>query len=274
MQVTVVIPTYNRYELLYRAIRSLFAQTYQPSEIIVVDDGSTDKSSAIQNDFPSIKYIYQKNSGVSSARNRGIESATYEWVAFLDSDDEWLPTKLEEQVRLHQQNRELLISYTDEIWIRDDLEVNIPKKFKKIGVDSFIENLSYCNIAPSAVLIHKTLFKRVGVFDESLEVCEDYNLWLRISLKTEIALVDKKLIKKYAGHENQLSFKHWGMDRFRVRTLEKLLMNEKSLTITKRALIEKELLKKYIFLLKGALKHNRRENVKIYEEKVANFRLV
>ena len=274
MQITVVIPTYNRYELLYRAISSILSQTYKPSEIIVVDDGSTDKTSNIQNDFPLIKYIYQKNSGVSAARNRGIENASFEWIAFLDSDDEWMSTKLEEQVKFHQEENDILMSYTDELWIRDGVNVKIPKKFKKIGKNAFLENLSYCNIAPSSVLMHKSLFESLGMFDESIEVCEDYDLWLRISLENKIGLVDKKLIKKYAGHEDQLSFKHWGMDRFRIITLEKLLIDEKRLTDTKRPLIKEELLKKYILLLKGAIKHNKRVDVKIYEEKIAKFRLV
>lgn len=271
MQITVVIPTYNRYTLLHRAINSVLSQTYKPSEIIVVDDGSTDNTSEIQNDFSSVKYIYQKNSGVSAARNRGIKSATTEWIAFLDSDDRWFPSKLEEQVKFHQENRDILMSYTDELWIRDGVNVKIPKKFRKVGKDSFMENLSYCNIAPSSALIHKNLFESVGMFDETLEVCEDYDLWLRISLKNTIALVDKKLIQKYAGHEDQLSFKHWGMDRFRIITLEKLLMDEKYLTSSKRELIEDELQKKYKILLKGAIKHKRDTDRKIYEEKLAQL---
>jgi len=274
MQITVVIPTYNRYALLSRAINSVLSQTYKPIEIIVVDDGSTDNTRDIQSDFPSVIYIYQENSGVSSARNRGIKSTSSEWIAFLDSDDEWLPTKLEEQVVFHQEHSTILMSYTDETWIRDGMNVKIPKKFKKIGKDAFAENLSYCNIAPSSSLIHKNLFKSIGMFDEALEVCEDYDLWLRISLKSTIALVDKKLIKKYAGHADQLSFKHWGMDRFRIITLENLLRDEENLIPEKRELIEKELLKKYTLLLKGALKHKRKQDIKTYEEKIAEFRLV
>ncbi len=240
----------------------------------MIDDGSIDNTSDIKNDFPSVEYIYKENSGASGARNKGIEHASFEWIAFLDSDDEWLPTKLEEQVAFHQVYNDILMSYTDEYWVRDGVNVKIPKKFKKIGKDAFVENLSYCNIAPSSVLIHKTLFKSIGMFDETLEVCEDYDLWLRISLEEKIALVDKKLITKYAGHEDQLSCKHWGMDRFRIITLEKLLMKEKSLITTNSALIEKELLKKYIYLLKGAIKHEKREDIRIYEEKIAKFRLV
>ncbi len=271
MNITVIIPTYNRYELLKRALLSVLAQSYKAKEIIVIDDGSTDKTSQILQDFSNIKYINQSNSGVSSARNLGISNASCEWIAFLDSDDEWLEGKLEDQVAFHKQESDVLMSYTDETWIRGGQSVKIPKKFKKKGIDVFAENLSFCNIAPSSVLIHKSLFDSVGVFDEALEVCEDYDLWLRILMRHKIALVNKKLITKYAGHEDQLSFKHWGMDRFRVVTLEKLLQNEKNMEDDKRQDIKIELLKKYTLLLKGAIKHEREEDIKEYKEKIAKF---
>ncbi|SFV67293.1 glycosyl transferase, family 2 [hydrothermal vent metagenome] len=189
----------------------------------------------------------------------------------MDSDDEWINTKLQEQVSFHQKNSDAFVSYTGEIWLRDTLNVKIPKKFRKIGKDAFVENLSFCNIAPSSVLIHKSIFESIGLFDEGLEVCEDYDLWLRIMIENKIALVDKKLIKKYAGHEDQLSFKYWGMDRFRVFTLEKLLKDENKISDEKIQMIKKELLKKYTLLLKGAIKHDREEDIEIYEGKIAQF---
>ncbi|MDF1884307.1 glycosyltransferase, partial [Sulfurimonas sp. SAG-AH-194-C21] len=269
MKISVIIPTYNRYEFLQRAIESVLGQTYQADEIIVIDDGSSDNTSQILQKFPNIKYIYQKNSGVSSARNLGIKNASFEWIAFLDSDDEWIDSKLQEQVLFHKDNSDVLMSYTDEIWLRDDINIKIPKKFRKIGKDIFMENLSFCNIAPSSVLIYKSILETIGVFDEVLEVCEDYDLWLRIMIENKIALIDKKLIKKYAGHEDQLSFKHWGMDRFRVLSLEKLLKNENHISQDKIQMIKDELQKKYILLLKGAIKHKKEEDIQTYEEKIA-----
>ncbi len=256
---------------MQRAIESVLGQTHQADEIIVIDDGSIDNTSQILQKFPNIKYIYQKNSGVSSARNLGIRNASFEWIAFLDSDDEWIDSKLQEQVLFHKGNSGVLMSYTDEIWLRDALNVKIPKKFRKIGKDVFSENLSFCNIAPSSALLHKSIFTSIGLFDESLDVCEDYDLWLRIMIKNKIALVDKKLIRKYAGHEDQLSFKYWGMDRFRVFTLEKLLKNKNKISDKKIQMIKKELLKKYTLLLKGAVKHEREEDIEIYEGKIAEF---
>ena len=266
MDISVVIPTYNRYDFLKRALASVYAQTYQPQEIIIVDDGSTDNTKNIQKDFPNIIYIYQKNGGVSSARNLGITNSTCNWIAFLDSDDEWLEEKLATQVKFHKSNTDILMSYTDEKWIRDSKEIKIPKKFKKIGKDIFKENLEYCNLAPSSVMLHKNLLNEVGNFDEELEVCEDYDLWLRITSRYDVSLINKKLIKKYAGHEEQLSFKHWGMDRFRVTSLEKLL--KLNISNVKKKIINKTLVKKYDLLLKGAIKYDKIRDIKNYEDKL------
>jgi glycosyltransferase involved in cell wall biosynthesis len=262
MDIAVVIPTYNRYEFLKRALHSVVCQSYQPKEIIVVDDGSTDKTLQIKNDFPNIIYIYQKNTGVSSARNLGIKKSSCEWITFLDSDDEWLSNKLEIQVKFHKKNKNSLISYTDEIWIKNDKEINIPKKYKKKSGNIFKECLSHCFIAPSSVIIHKNLFKKFGLFDVELEVCEDYDLWIRIAQECEIGLVDKKLIRKYAGHNNQLSFKHWGMDRFRCMALEKLYIKKTD------TLVKDELSKKYTLLLKGAIKYDKIRDIKNYKERL------
>ena len=265
MNISVVIPTYNRYELLRRALISVFAQTYLPFEVIVIDDGSTDNTTQIQQDFPTIKYFYQKNAGVSSARNLGIEKSSCTWIAFLDSDDEFHEDKLKEQTAFHQENPEILMSYTDEKWIRNSIEVKIPKKFRKFGGDIFQECLSHCIIAPSATLIHKDLLNAVGTFDESLEVCEDYDLWLRVAQKYKIGLVDRKLITKYAGHDEQLSFKYWGMDRFRIKSLEKLLKSDIG---NKTFELKSELIKKYTLLLKGAIKHDRVFDIKTYDNRL------
>lgn len=264
MKISVVIPTYNRYSVLKRALDSVFTQTYQPHEVIVIDDGSSDETSKILQDFPQIQYFFQKNSGVSSARNFGIEKSNCEWIAFLDSDDTWHEEKLQEQVTFHKQNPEILMSYTDELWMRNGLEVKVPKKFKKFGGAIFEECLSHCIIAPSSALLHKDLLNAVGYFDESLEVCEDYDLWLRIAQKHTIGLVDKKLMTKYGGDEDQLSMKHWGMDRFRARALEKLLFKESD----KSAFIRHELLLKYGLLLKGALKYDKIADINNYKEKI------
>ncbi|UCN01111.1 glycosyltransferase [Sulfurimonas sp. SWIR-19] len=251
MDISVIIPTYNRYKLLKRAIKSVLDQTYTAKEIIVIDDGSTDATCNIQKDFPNIIYIYQKNRGVSAARNRGIEIAKSEWIAFLDSDDEFYPQKLQKQVDFHKANPDILMSYTQEQWVRNGVTVKIPKKYRKIGKDAFLENLSYCNIAPSSVMLHKSLLERVGLFDEHLEVCEDYDLWLRITCKHKIGLINEKLIRKYAGHDAQLGFRK-NMDVYRIKALKKLLLTCNS--EEKRLLIQHELAGKILEQQKREMK--------------------
>lgn len=270
MNITVVIPTYNRYEVLQRALKSVYSQSYIPSEVIVVDDGSTDNTSQITKQFPHVKYFFQKNSGVSSARNIGIKKSTNDWIAFLDSDDEWHIDKLKEHVKFHKQNPEILMSYTDEKWIREGNEVKMPKKFHKVGGDIFDKCLSHCIIAPSSAMLHKKLIKKVGYFDEELEVCEDYDLWLRIACENKIGLIGHKFITKYGGHQNQLSLKHWGMDRFRVKALEKLLEKENRY---KKIIIE-TLLQKYTLLLKGAIKYDRSLEIEEYKSKISLYKAI
>ena len=269
MEISVVIPTYNRFEVLQRALKSVYSQTFQPKEVIVVDDGSTDDTSKIQNFFPKIKYFYQKNAGVSSARNLGIKQSKCEWIAFLDSDDEWHKDKLALHVEFHKNNQDILMSYTDERWMRNGNEIKIPKKFCKFGGDIFYKCLSHCIIAPSATIINKDLLSKIGLFDENLEVCEDYDMWLRVALQNRIGLIDKKLITKYGGAEDQLSMKYWGMDRFRVQSLEKLLDLE--LSKEKKNLVKKTLLNKYKVLLKGAIKYDRMLQIKEYEIKLMRY---
>ena len=268
MDITVVIPTYNRYTLLKRALRSVYIQSHPPQEVIVVDDGSKDATAHIQKDFPDIIYIYQKNRGVSSARNRGILEAKNEWIAFLDSDDEWQREKLLTQVSFHRDNPDILMSYTDEIWIRNGVEKTVPKKFQKIGKDIFKENLSYCNIAPSSVMIHKTLLQKVGLFDESLKVCEDYDLWLKIVCKDSIGYIDKKLIRKHAGHDEQLGFSK-DIQLWQVQSLEHLF----ECCEERREEIREELMKKYSLLLKASVKYGRISQTNFYTTKLTSLKV-
>ena len=220
--ISVIIPAFNRAHTLPKALDSVLSQTLKPREIIVVDDGSTDETNAVLANYPGLCIISQDNRGVSAARNLGIEKAGGEWLAFLDSDDEWLKEKLEKQWDAIC-NDDKLICHTEEIWIRNGQRVNPMKKHKKFGGIIYERCLPLCVISPSSVMIHRSVFKDVGVFDESLEVCEDYDLWLRICAKYSVLFIDEPLIVKYGGHKDQLSRKHWGMDRFRVKALEKMM---------------------------------------------------
>ncbi len=254
MNISVIITTFNRYRLLKRAVNSILNQTLVPNEIIIIDDGSMDETKNIQKDFKNVKYFYQKNSGVSSARNHGIKAAKSEWIAFLDDDDEWCKDKLQTQATFHKKHKNIPISFTDEIWIRDEKRVKVPKKYQKNEDDILQKCLKYCFLAPSSAMIKKDLFDEVGYFDENLEVCEDYDMWIKIALLYQIGIIPKPLIIKNAGAKNQLGFKHWGMDRFRVRSLVNIYNQTQNKT--QKNLIKTEIIKKLNLLIKGAKKHN------------------
>ena len=224
MKISVIIPTYNRKKTLARAIQSVINQSLSPFEILIIDDGSNDGTEEwVKENFQNIKYIYQNNRGVSSARNIGIENANGDWVAFLDSDDEWLPNKLHEQLKAIESNPEVKFFHTNEIWIRNGIRVNQMKKHKKYGGYIFEKCLDMCRVSPSSVLIQKEVFDNIGVFDESLRVCEDYDLWLRITSKYPVVFLDVPLIYKYGGHADQLSKVNDGIEFYRIQSLEKII---------------------------------------------------
>lgn len=224
MEVSVIIPTYNRADKTCAAIASVIAQTHAPTEVIVVDDGSTDETlNTISSQFPTVTLLTQTNEGVSSARNTGIIQAAGKWLAFLDSDDTWLPEKLEKQAAASKGNPQIKVIHSDEIWIRDGVRVNPMKKHQKPTGWIYPQCLPLCCVSPSSVLIEAALFDEVGLFDEGLAACEDYDMWLRMFSRYPVHLVNEALLVKTGGHEDQLSRKHWGMDRFRVTALHNIL---------------------------------------------------
>ncbi len=227
MDISVVIPTHNRASLVCRAIRSVLDQTLAPREIIVVDDGSVDGTALLlARTFPSVTVLRQANAGVSAARNRGIDAAGGEWIALLDSDDEWLPRKLESQATLMIGNPELRVCHTDEIWIRNGRRVNPGRRHAKPEGRIFRQCLPLCCVSPSSVMLHGSVLADAGLFDPDMPACEDYDLWLRIFQHYPAGLVKDPCLIKYGGHPDQLSRRHWGMDRFRVHSLNRLLMRD------------------------------------------------
>ena len=228
MKISVIIPTYNRKKYIKRAIDSVIRQSYKPFEIIVIDDGSTDGTyELIKKSYSSSQISIEKqiNNGVSSARNKGVKLANGDWIAFLDSDDEWFENKLELQVREIKKSKTFMICHTNEIWIRNGIRVNQMKKHQKYGGFIFEKCLDMCRISPSSVMIRRCIFDEIGLFDEDLIICEDYDLWLRISSKYPVLYLDSMLIKKFGGHEDQLSKNINGIEQFRIQSLEKILKN-------------------------------------------------
>jgi glycosyltransferase involved in cell wall biosynthesis len=221
--VTVIIPTYNRGWIVKEAIDSVLDQDFSDFELIVVDDGSDDNTREILGAYANaITVLHQSNRGVSAARNRGIAQASGRLIAFLDSDDLWLPGKLSTQVKFFEENGSALINQTQEIWIRNGIRVNPKKRHHKFSGMIFERSLALCLVSPSAVMLRKSLFDTVGVFDEHLPACEDYDLWLRISCRYPVHLIDFPLIIKRGGHDDQLS-KAAGLDKYRIHSLIKII---------------------------------------------------
>lgn len=223
--VSVIIPTYNRSWALKRAIDSVLAQDFQDFEVVVVDDGSTDSTSQILESYPRICVVRQRRRGVSAARNAGIARTAGRLITFLDSDDLWLPAKLSTQVEFFQSRADALICQTEEIWIRNGHRVNPKKRHRKYSGMIFEQSLKLCIVSPSAVMIRRHLFDEIGTFDETLHMCEDYDLWLRASCRFPVHLIEVPLVIKHGGHPDQLS-KQWGADRFRIRSLQKILESD------------------------------------------------
>ena len=269
--ISVIIPVFNRVKLIARCINSVINQTYPVNEIIVVDDGSNDGTyDLIRKNFPQVISIYQENKGVSNARNVGIQSAKSKWIAFLDSDDEWLPNKIEKQISLINKYPLYKVCHSDEIWIRNDVRVNPMKKHRKYGGDIYKKCLPLCVISPSSIIIHKDIFNDVGFFDKNLPVCEDYDLWLRICSKYEVLFLDQKLVKKYGGHDDQLSKKYWGMDRYRVIALEKMIDNP-LLSLDNRIATINMTIRKVKILQKGYEKHEHQKEANEMYEKIVKL---
>ena len=256
IEFSVIIPTFNRATVLNRALQSVQKQTHPATDIWVIDDGSTDNTQSVLSQFGAqINVIQQQNTGVSSARNRGIKACNSQWIAFLDSDDEWHPKKLEKQADAIGNNDGIKICHTNEVWYRNQRFVNPHKKHEKKGGMIYGHCLPRCAISPSSVVIHRSVFQHLGDFDPTLPACEDYDLWLRITSVYPVHYLEEKLTIKHGGHDDQLSQQYWGMDRFRIQSLLKML-NTNTLTPTQYSQTLDVFTKKVNILEKGALKHH------------------
>jgi glycosyltransferase involved in cell wall biosynthesis len=264
-KVSVIIPTYNRGWILREAIDSVLAQDYTDYELIVVDDGSTDDTRKILDSYGrDIIVLQQPNKGVSAARNRGIAESRAQLVALLDSDDIWLPQKLTRQVAFFKSNPDALICQTEETWVRNGVRVNPKKRHHKFSGMIFEPSLALCLVSPSAVMIRKTLFDTVGLFDESLPACEDYDLWLRVSCRYPVFLIDEPLIIKHGGHQDQLS-KAAGLDKYRIQALTIIVKSGQLSESQTRAAVQ-TLKEKCAIFANGCRKRGREDEAKYYED--------
>ncbi|CAB1058723.1 Putative N-acetylgalactosaminyl-diphosphoundecaprenol glucuronosyltransferase [Olavius sp. associated proteobacterium Delta 1] len=268
--VSVIIPTYNRGWILREAIDSVRSQEFSDYELIVVDDGSTDDTRAILGSYGrDIIVLRQPNQGVSAARNRGIAESRAQLVALLDSDDLWLPQKLTRQVAFFISNPAALICQTEETWVRNGVRVNPKKRHHKFSGMIFEPSLALCLVSPSAVMIRRALFDTVGLFDESLPACEDYDLWLRVSRRYPVFLIDEPLIIKRGGHEDQLS-KAAGLDKYRIQALTKIVKSGQLSESQTRAAVQ-TLKEKCAIFANGCRKRGREDEAEYYEELAGKY---
>jgi glycosyltransferase involved in cell wall biosynthesis len=246
-----------------RAVESVFSQTFTDFELIVVDDGSTDDTrSRLESYGDRLTVIGQDRAGVSAARNRGLDRAAGDLIAFLDSDDWWAPEKLTAQVDFFEARSQAVICQTDETWIRDGRRVNPGRRHAKPDGEAFFRSLDLCLISPSAVMMRRRLFDQYGGFDESLPACEDYDLWLRVTARQPVFLIPRPLVFKTGGHDDQLS-RLPGLDRYRVRALQKLI-DSGILTVDQRRAAERALARKARVYGQGCQKRGRWQEAAAY----------
>ncbi len=250
-----IITTCDRETMLPRAIESVLAQTLAANEVIVIDDGTNEKTRAlIKTRYPEIQYYRTSHQGISHARNEGIHRSSSHWLAFLDDDDIWQPEKLEQQFELIHQYPDIRLVHCNEQWIRNGQVLNQQKKHARHGGWIFQHCLPLCCISPSSVIIHRTVFDELGLFDERLPVCEDYDMWLRVTARYPVHLATDVLVVKYGGHAGQLSRHFYGMDRFRIMALHKCLQQSELCQDDYLAACE-AILQKLGIWLNGAKKH-------------------
>lgn len=268
--VSAIIPTFDRWPMVKEAVESVLRQSCRDFELIVVDDGSADgTASKLTGSGFDLRLISQTRKGVSAARNLGVQSARGKYVAFLDSDDLWQPRKLEIQLAYMEQHPEIAICQTEEMWLRNGVRVNAKVKHRKPSGDIFARSLELCLVSPSAVMIRKDFFETMGGFDEDLPLCEDYDLWLRIAVQHPVPLIPSPLVIKRGGHADQLSRSRWGMDRYRVVALQKLL--RAGLDGEKRLAVIKVLQQKLAVLSQGARKRGKETQAVAYAALLSEF---
>lgn len=264
---SIVIPTYNRRVLLEKCVNSVLNQTFTDFEIIVIDDGSKDGTdefiASLETKKINLKYRYHKNHGVSFSRNKGIKIAKGKWIAFLDSDDWWKPTKLERMAEYINKYPDIKIFHTEEIWYQRGRLLPQKVKHKKPTGFVYKHSLPLCCISLSTAVVAKEVFDDVGLFDETMEACEDYDLWLRATAKYAVKLIPETLTLKDGGRPDQLSMSVWGLDRYRIQALDKMLSSG-SVPSEYYDITLKELKKKCSIFAEGCKKRDRFDDAAAY----------
>lgn len=274
--VSVVIPTYDRLPLLREAVDSVFDQSYGAFELLVVDDASGDgtadwlRNGSFAADHRLRPILLREHLGTPGAvRNRGAEAARAPLLAFLDSDDRWLPEKLARQLPLHIDGA-CRISHTRELWLREGRRVSQKGQKQRRRGDIFEDALKKCIIGPSTTVIDTELFRAHGGFDEELEVAEDYELWLRIAAFEKVCYLEESLTEKRAGAWEQLSEKYGQIEGFRIEALRRVLARQ-ALPAERATTARSELARKLRIFAVGARKRGREAEARAVESEAAEL---
>jgi glycosyltransferase involved in cell wall biosynthesis len=245
--VSVVIPTYNSAAFLRGAIQSVLSQTYSDFEVIVVDDGSTDNTESVAHSFGDrVSYVKQENKGAGAARNHGIKRSQGKYVAFLDSDDLWLPGKLTEQIPLLDRESKIGLVYSDWAVVPEQGEAEPSYLRNRPAASGHVfDELIQCGfILTSGTVVRRSCLDDVGYFDETLSIAQDYDLWLRICYRWKVALVNKPLVIK-RNRDGNLSSNLPKTGAERILLFEKVLQKFSDIAPRSRCLVRRQLALNY-----------------------------
>lgn len=237
--ISVIIPTYNREKFIGKAIDSVLRQGFPDLEIIVIDDGSTDGTRKVLEAYgDTVRCIYQENSGVSSARNSGIRSARGMWLAFLDSDDEWMPDYLSAQIQYCEEYSEAVAHITNAVTIGLDgrrsslfVETGLITKFKANPSLIFERPLSaIVKHAPwflQSAIMRKDMVLTAGLLDEELSIAEDFDLVARVALRGPFTFCNRELVEVHRRQESMESLSRQSLKRgiYRYSSFRKVYVN-------------------------------------------------
>ncbi len=277
-KVSVILPSYNSGSYLSAAINSVLAQTYTDFEVIIVDDGSSDDTANVVAPYIGrILYVWQENRGVAAARNTGLRMARGEFIAWLDADDNWLPTKLERQMEKFTDPdvglvySDFLTRYTDG-GVRDSFLTNHPFASEGYVFERYVTSRFFL---PSTVVMRAKCFEDSGMFDEDMVSSEDVELFARVCTRWTVALVNMVLTIRNEGDHNLTTNKE-RTGKYTVMALTKVLSKEPDISVSARSAIFKELGRQYWWLgyaafregdlikarhnLKNAIRYDRRKS--------------
>lgn len=253
--ISVVIPTYNRAAWVGGAVESVLSQTYPYVQCVVVDDGSEDDTPRALKSFADrVDVVRTAHQGVAHARNAGLRRARGDYIAFLDSDDRFLPQKLEKQLA-YVQEKGVLVSQTGEIWYRGGRRVHPAKRHVPDEGWLFERSLRMVVISSSSAMLHRRVVEQVGFFDEALPVCEDYDYWLRVTARFPVAFLPEGLVVKNGGRPDQLSNLYEVKDAYRIQALRAFVQSDAPAPL--RRLAWRELRFKCRVVARGAARRGR-----------------